>query len=386
MTGDQTCLLPPQPHQVMLDINTLMPVLQAHLHWHPSRLRFLALFLTALIRVTTVNLTKVANAFSAQAQAQSNYRRIQRFLAHFSIDYSVFARLLLALIPGRDNYVISIDRTNWKFGKTDINILMAAVVYQGTAFPLVWRLIATQGSSNVDERTEVLEALLGLVPAPQIAALVADREFIGGLWFERLIARRIPFFIRIKANTRVTHERRCAPVTKPAKKLFQDLSVGQARALRKARQVWGHRVYLSAVRTDKSLIIVASNAPGIQALAYYRQRWGIEVLFGSLKRRGFDFERTHLQHRERIEKLVALLALAFAWAHRIGQWLARRRPIRLKTHGRRARSVFRLGLDHLQYVLLHRQSRAFETCLWLLIDPLILALLDDENGLHDLNF
>ena len=39
-------------------------------------------------------------------------------------------------------------------------------------------------------------------------------------------------------------------------------------------------------------------------------------------------------------------------AHATGRYLAQQRPIRLKRHGRRAQSVFRLGLDHLRQVLL----------------------------------
>lgn len=380
----------------MLHTTALLPVLQAHLQWHPSRLRFLILFLTALLKVTTVNLAKVANAFSAQAQVSSHYRRIQRFLALFQIDYSSYARLLLALIPAPPNhlgqlpcFIVSIDRTNWKFGKSDINILMAAIVHQGTAFPLVWRLIPTAGSSNVEERTDLIDALLEVLPAWRIKVLVADREFIGALWFQRLCERRIAFSIRLRGNTVVEHTTASRCKRQTVHRQFAHLQRGEQSSLRKPRRLLCHRLYLSAVRTEKSLIIVASNRPGIQALNAYRQRWGIEVLFGVLKRRGFDFECTHLQARQRIEKLVALLALAYVWAYRIGQWQARRRAIPIKKHGRKARSLFRTGLDYLQHVLLHPVAKRsqWETCLWLLIDPLVMTLLDlGENTPKSLNF
>lgn len=380
----------------MLHTTALLPVLQAYLHWHPSRLRFLVLFLTALLKVTTVNLTKIANAFSAQAKVPSHYRRIQRFLARFEIDYTTYAHLLLALIPAQPNhlgklprFIVSIDRTNWKFGTTDINILMAAIVHEGTAFPLVWRLIPTNGSSNVDDRTDLIDALLGVLPAWRIKTLVADREFIGSLWFMRLCERDIPFSIRIRGNTILEHTTASGRKRRQAQRHFARLKVGEQSSLRKPRRVLCHRLYLSAVRTEKSLIIVASNVPGRQALDDYRQRWGIEVLFASLKRRGFDFECTHLQDRARIEKLVALLALAYVWAYRIGQWQARKRAVPIKKHGRKARSLFRLGLDELQHVLLHPVAKqsAWETCLWLLIDPLVMALLDlDESAPQSLKF
>lgn len=64
----------------------------------------------------------------------------------------------------------------------------------------------------------------------------------------------------------------------------------------------------------------------------------------------------HLQlqrQNERFERLLALLALAFVFAYRVGEWLAERTPIRFKRHGRKERSVFHLGLDHLAEVLLN---------------------------------
>jgi len=54
-----------------------------------------------------------------------------------------------------------------------------------------------------------------------------------------------------------------------------------------------------------------------------------------LKGRGFHFEDTHITERERIKKLMVLLAIAFSWAHRTGEWRNEQSPI------------FRYGLDFL---------------------------------------
>ena len=40
--------------------------------------------------------------------------------------------------------------------------------------------------------------------------------------------------------------------------------------------------------------MIGSNTPGIDALETNKKRWGIEVLFANLKRRGFDLEQTQL--------------------------------------------------------------------------------------------
>lgn len=353
----------------MLNNTELHTVLQDHLHWNRARITFLVAFVIALMKVTTVNLTKVANALSGTARTQSNYRRIQRFFSGFAFDYSAWSEMMLRLVPVDGDFVISIDRTNWRFGRSEINILMAGIVYQGTAYPLVWMLLNKTGNSNTGERIQLVERLLGVLPASSIKAVVADREFIGKQWLATLDHYGLPYYIRIRQNARVSYRGR----TRSAKVLFRDLKTGQARQLRKPRLVYNQWVFVATLRLERDYLIVVSNTTAQQALEIYRLRWGIEVLFFSLKSRGFNFEETHLIDQERIAKLVALLALAFTWAHLVGLWLAEFKPPAIKNHGRPARSLFRSGLDQLQYVLLNlaHQRVAFAECVWVLIAPLI---------------
>jgi len=350
----------------MLQNKDLENVLQQQLGWNRARIRFIVAFVLALIKLTTVNLAKLANALGGAALKESNYRRIQRFFAGFVFDYPAWGRLMLRLLPIQGEFVISIDRTNWSFGSFQINILMAAIVYRSTAYPLVWMLLPKCGNSNTKERQQLIEALLKLIPAPLISAVVADREFIGKAWLETLDTYGLPYYIRIRENAKVAYRGR----ERKARALFKDLAVGQMRRLRKARLIYGNTVFVTGMRLKEEFLIVASNRPGPQALAFYRLRWGIEVLFASLKSRGFNFEQTHLIDRERIKKIVALLALAFTWAHLVGIWLAQQKPIPLKNHGRAARSLFRKGLDQLQYVLLNLLHQAFDEYVRLLIEPL----------------
>lgn len=65
----------------MDQINLLRHTLKQHLPWHGARLNFLALFLIALIRVRTVDLSSLSLAFRTSAKAESSYKRLQRFFA-----------------------------------------------------------------------------------------------------------------------------------------------------------------------------------------------------------------------------------------------------------------------------------------------------------------
>jgi hypothetical protein len=59
------------------------------------------------------------------------------------------------------------------------------------------------------------------------------------------------------------------------------------------------------------------------------------------------------KHTERKEKLVLFVMIAFVWCYKIGDFIDKEiKQIPLKKHGRRAKSIFRVGLDYLSHWLL----------------------------------
>lgn len=128
--------------------------------------------------------------------------------------------------------------------------------------------------------------------------------------------------------------------------------MGQAVELAGARRLWGRAVYVSGMRlVGGDLLVVVAPQESAEMIAEYAVRWEIETLFGCLKTRGFRLEDTHVTDPERLKRLVALLALAFSWAHIVGEWLTQARPLKMKKHGRLERSIFRHGFDHLRRML-----------------------------------
>ena len=348
-----------------MEITALINRLQPHLDWHRARLVCCAATILALIKLRTVNLCQLALVLNPKAKTQSNERRLRRFLAGFELDFECIARLIVALIPQQDGFTITLDRTQWLFGTTKINILMIAIAYKGIAIPVVWMLLDKKGNSSTAERIALerialMGRLLRVLPAPQIKTVLADREFIGKRWFSYLMGHGLHFVIRIKKDAQVG-DKRWSPA---ARHCFQSLKVGQQRRLQKPRLVYGTRLYVVGKRLakpnaseDEFIIVVTPRRPS-EALLLYAERWQIETLFGALKSRGFDFEATHLRDRDRLARLGALLALAFVWAYLLGIWLHEHvEAIKLKGHGRRARSLFRYGLDYLRECLLNPTSR-----------------------------
>lgn len=339
----------------MNQVTLLRDALRPHLTWHGARLSFVAAFLIALLRVKTVNFSELATAFSGTAQTDSHYKRLQRFFKDFEMDYAAIAQAVVALMNIPEPWVLCVDRSEWQFGDCTFNILMLGVVHQGIAFPLMWDLLAKRGNSNTGERMKLFQQFLQHFGERQIAYLTADREFVGQDWFWYLQANpSTPFRIRIRENHNLYDGRRTLKV----KTVFADLQPGQCRVLRHPRQLWGLWLYITALRLDDgSLLVIATQSAPHTALADYANRWGIETLFGILKSRGFCLEDTHLKDSKRVSKLLALLTLALCWAVLAGQWLHQLKPLKLKKHGRRAKSIFRCGLDHLRAIVLNLEQK-----------------------------
>jgi Transposase DDE domain len=341
-------------HQVTLIRQTLQP----HLDWHGARVTFLAIFLVALFRVKTVNFAELAIAFVGKAKSESSLKRLHRFFAEFELNYLTIAKLVVALVDIPAPWTLSIDRTSWEYGDCCHNILMLGVVHKGVAFPLFWWMLNKKGNSNTDERIDLLGEFFLAFAEVEVKDLTADREFLGEEWFEYLLEHsKLPFRIRIRESDKLDDGKKCLK----AKVVFSALQVGEQVVLSKPRQLWGHRLYVAALRLESGdLLIVVSNRQAKRAIADYGKRWSIETLFGCLKSRGFCLESTHLVEPERLSRMIALLTIGLCWAFRTGEWLAEQKPIEIKKHGRKARSIFRYGLDHLRRVLLNLEEHETE--------------------------
>lgn len=202
-----------------------------------------------------------------------------------------------------------------------------------------------------------MQRFIGRFGKSRIKGLLADREFIGDEWMGWLTEQRIPFFIRIRNNSISANSQ--GQRTR-VDRLFYTLKPGEIGQLRQLRPLGQCQVYLSALRlADGELLIVASRNLDQDAIKIYGLRWEIETLFGCLKGRGFKLEETRVVGCLRIKKLLVLPVVAFCWAHKVGDWKHDCvLPIKVKTHRRRAQSIFRYGLDCIRSELFNVFSRS----------------------------
>lgn len=319
-----------------------------------ARIKFFGLFIMALCKVQTVCFEKLAVSFECEVKVGSSLRRIQRFMADYVMDTDFIARTVFALLPQQPPYRLALDRTNWKFGSFDINILVLGVVYKGVAFPLLFTMLPKFGNSSTDERIELIQRYIDLFGAQTIDCLMADREFIGDRWIGFLNLNHIRYHIRIRENFWVIIPRNKHKVK--ASWLFNGLRMNEHKFLSGIVDINGQLCYLSASKVmskqgkPELQIIVSFNKPD-EAHSFYKERWQIETAFKAMKSSGFNIEDTHLNDLDRIAKLVSLMLVAFVWVYRIGIHLDQIYPIIIKKHGRRAKSFFKYGLTHLANVL-----------------------------------
>ncbi|HRH55231.1 MAG TPA: IS4 family transposase [Chitinophagales bacterium] len=223
-------------------ISELKDSLNVYFGWNKARMTCFVNRLLALLATRTVNLNKLACVVFGDALQSSRYRRIQRFFSKFPLDYQQIAGFIFKLFFVSDGqWYLSMDRTHWRWGKSDINILMLGIVFKGTAIPIYWMLLDKRGNSDTSERIALFQMFIDHFGKNCIKGILADREFIGKDWFGWLLKEKIPFHIRIKNNT-ITTNAKGLKVDIDA--LFYGLKSNEQCCLKGKRFVWGHLVYL----------------------------------------------------------------------------------------------------------------------------------------------
>jgi len=324
--------------------NNLYNSVSTSFMWNQARLNcFVGLVQGVVIR-RTVNLRLLTSSQKGKATSDSNYRKLQRFFEQFDLPLQDISSFIAAKIPKPSNgYTLSMDRTNWQLGKRYINILTIGINVGKVCVPIVWKVLpqsTKQGNSNKKHRIDLMKELLHVFPAKDIAVLLMDREFLGKEWLSWLEEKDIGYVLRIKHNTVI------------GDKLASERGKARGRKSKERQNIWGLKLYFSSKSIprgrEERLYVVSNRHLGKEALDLYRLRWGIELLFSHLKKRGFRLEDTHMTGDRKLEKLMTVVSLSFLFTY--GWGLELRKLCKQTAHIKR-RSDFRYGLDQLEEML-----------------------------------
>jgi Transposase DDE domain len=244
-----------------------------------------------------------------------NYEQIVR--ASFQI-------VVLYFYGGEPNVKLIMDRTNWKLGKNEVNILAIGLLIDNNIFiPLVWKDLGCKGNSNTNTRLELIDQILGWwknleIPIP-VFELCGDREFIGEGWLKALCDREICFIIRLKENLKfefwsekshdlertdlskayeeiVIHGKKCAEV------VLQGTIIVQIFFVKNSKIDKENNLYLFFITNLENIE---------EAALFYRKRWKIEVFFKHLKSAGFHLEDFNMTGNHKTNILMAILSIVY---------------------------------------------------------------------------
>ena len=296
----------------------------------------------AVLVQRTVNLA-ILSTCSPRGKALSAYRRFQRFLSGFALPALEVGRFILGRLPRpRDGFVLVMDRSVWQLGHTPINLLFVGVVLGGMGVPIAWSALpkrARTGCPGPPPRIRMMKKAMQVLDGAPVRVLLMDREFGGKQWLSWLERHDPGYVVRVKSNHWIG----------PHKADWLGRRGRWRRHRRERFAVCGQQVHfaakaMTAQRTGR-LLVISNRFCGQQALELYRLRWGIESFFAHLKSRGLNFEDTHLRAGPRLERLCAVLAVAFVLAYANGWRMHAQRAVPCQKNGQRAKSLFRSGLE-----------------------------------------
>ncbi len=338
----------------------LLQSLIVNFSFKKSRLECLAGMIISLIENCSVSGKNMALGIKGKTKHSSKTQRIYRFFRDQIFNYDQVATFICSIFSC-DNYIIALDRTCWKFGKKDINILFLVIVFGKISVPIYWCHLDHGGACRSWLMEEILMRFINNFGIHKIKYLLADREFMSKDWLDFLIRKQIKFVIPLRKDMliRIKNSLQTKAVGKSFNYL-QPLEYVDVEAV-----LWNRPILLSAYRNDKNEIMVVAANANIDAKIFvlYKFRWSIERLFKHLKTSGFDIERSHITNPDRFAKLVAVCAIASAIIIKNGLIQNQLNPIRIrtrKTNPKQLFSFFTYGLDHIRHCLKQPRYKVIE--------------------------
>jgi hypothetical protein len=322
-----------------------------HFSIHPSRQETLMGIVIGLMTGANVHHSSLSRGVLS-SNPKSSLRRTERFFQKEVLSPTEYALSLVEILKFEGQFSLCLDRTNWRFGEKNINYLVLSWrVNQWISLPLLFSELDKAGTSNTQERKDLLDEFEAVFGANRIQSLMADREFIGKKWIEILQVKNIPFFIRVKENTKVS----MGDETVSLSKMFGHLYPGIHRLIETEQD--GSKIFYAATRAQKDdlvIVVTNQNKSPKKILDHYRKRWSIEEMFKKLKTGGLNWENTHMKRSPRLINLIIVLGIAAVLIYKMG--MTTKIPWK-KTLKCPLRSLFKQGLINFAHVAVKGLSK-----------------------------
>lgn len=280
----------------------------------------LSLAVGAMIEGQTPNTVELANLLPLKTERQDMReqwlrRLLKNPLLRAAAVMEPFAREALARAAWHGQTVrLSLDQTD--LGDR-MAILMVALCVGDRALPLAWLAAAGPANIGFEGQRTVLEQVLAWLPAGVKVLLSADRFYPSADLFAWLSGHGWGYRLRLKGNL----------LADPGH--GDETTTGALARGVTERYLPGVRLFAPGVMTNLGIlheaghpepwIIAMDGVPTRAAVLDYAGRWAIEPMFSDFKGRGFALGDSQLEHADRLERLLLIMALAMHWCVRVGQ-------------------------------------------------------------------
>ena len=345
-------------------------------HYQKSVLKSIELLLSGILISRTVNLNKIKDDLpnvlkDSNLKPESYYKKLLRCVetcapSRIWIDLLCWA---VSQIWGKIT-TLHIDGTEWSFGSYAIHILVLSADFQGVAVPIFFKVYRHEGVLSELERIKFMKKALRYYDLKG-KTLLADREFIGTLWFKFLDEEGIKFIIRLRKK--IYKNKVNATEIQRANELIIDtqlyekctekaLKKGYAQAIIQIDgqvfriEFWKNKHYEESIK-DPVIFLITNILDKNRVGKKYQQRWKIEHCFKQLKSNGFDIEDIGFKKIHKIQFMIAIVVVLYILAVCKGLICDKKNKLKskLKTYKSgligRAVSIFRQGLFQLKSVI-----------------------------------
>jgi hypothetical protein len=321
-----------------------------------SQLETLALVVASATQTQSAHLGALARALPLPSTQDSKEQRIRRFLDNPRITQATherpIARTALAGVT-HQRVDLALDRV---LLNEQHNLLVASVGFRRRSVPLAWQTLKHVGSSDLEDQQAVLRAALADLPKGTKVTVQADSEFRSVALFAWLRQQGHAALLRIRGRTLVFDTADAASGQSLVERVGQRSDVLYLTSVSVTEERYGPvNVFAWWSKDDEGkplLRAVMTNLPATPRTKQRgRKRMWIETGFRDWQSGGFQLDQTGIAARERLERLLIPMLIAYIWLVSIGRWVVKRGYRRLIDHGAARAwrySLFQLGVGWLE--------------------------------------
>jgi len=349
-------------HRVYRSIRSGLAKLYPQRHLNGDQVRHLntlAGMVAGIVQGKESQLPKIAGKAPDATQKESRVKRFSRLLKNDGIDQTIYylpfiLPIILSVLRSSGTMTVAIDGTTSGRGCVT---LMISLIYHKRAIPLAWLTVkAKKGHLPEDIHLKLLAQFHAILPEEYAdtarIVFLGDGEF-DGIRLQAAIAEAgWEYVCRTAKNCIINDEGDQFSLSDVAIVPDQVLDIPNVTVTHE--QYGSVMVIIQWRKGYKDPIYLVTNMDCVyEACEFYRRRFRIETFFSDQKSRGFNLQKSHLSHPDRIARLLIASCLAYVWIIYLGVQARNSDDIMRQIHrtDRCDLSFFQLGLLHLDYLL-----------------------------------